>query len=105
MRYITTIFTDEYVPAFNDKSEINSSHYDVLKWIADFIDSELMQLYLPNYPNKRLFHSYINLEGFPHIYASYVPILGNIEVRTYELYNMINLEELLYMLQISTEHK
>jgi hypothetical protein len=98
LRYIFTLFNKDKSLLFNSRADIKAVHIPFLKAISKFIDEKLLQLYYKNSKHTHRFHSYIKiLDGeFPHIYAEYVPIIGQYETRPYELYNMMLLQEVIY---------
>jgi hypothetical protein len=98
LRYIFTLFNKDKSLLFNSRADIKAVHIPMLKAVSKFIDEKLLQLYYKNSKHTSRFYSYIKiLDGeFPHIYAEYVPIIGQYETRPYELYNMMSLREVIY---------
>jgi hypothetical protein len=98
LRYVIKLFKNGK-PLFKKRAEIEQKHIPILEKVEKFIDDELLQCHWPNAVDKCRFHSYIHLFD-SLIYAEYVPIIGQIEDRPYDLYNMMPLRELIYSLEV-----
>jgi len=104
LRYVIKLFKNGK-PLFKNRAEIEQKHIPILEKVEKFIDDELLQCHWPNAVDKCRFHSYIHLFD-SLIYAEYVPIIGQIEDRPYDLYNMMPLRELIYSLKVDPKfHK
>jgi hypothetical protein len=115
LHYIITLLRDGK-PIFESRDDIKREHIPILQKVIDFIDNELLQHYFNTTLTHR-FHTYINLfehisvhadfpsihSNYPFIYAEYVPLVGQVENRTYELHNMMPLEEVIYGLELDND--
>jgi hypothetical protein len=111
LHYIITLLRNGE-PIFESRDDIKREHIPILQKVIDFIDNELLQHYFNTTLTHR-FHTYINLfehisvhaefpsihSNYPFIYAEYVPLVGQVENRTYELHNMMPLVEVIYGLE------
>ena len=115
LHYIITLLRNGE-PIFESRDDIKHEHIPILQKVIDFIDNELLQHYFNTTLTHR-FHTYINLfeniavhadfpsihSNYPFIYAEYVPLVGQVENRTYELHNMMPLEEVIYGLKLDND--
>lgn len=92
--------------AFSSRKFANESHIKLFEYINSFINKNLFKLYYPDQDfNLLAYMAHIRFDKRFNIIAEYVPNVGNIDTKPYELYNSMTLKEFIYSLSIPDFNK
>lgn len=99
------IYINLFVESENNIIPLKTPTKKLLLQVNDFIEKELFSMYYKNDIQKSPYYAYIRLDRSFKITAEYLPNVGNVDAKIYEIANSISLTEYIYGFDIIRDIK